>query len=88
MIIGDFRETVPAAKAKMASPAVLAHCDIGSGDKELSVALARELGASLPALLAKGAIIVSDQPFDVKSWQSLPLPEGVAAGRYHIYKQI
>ncbi|MCF8466073.1 MAG: class I SAM-dependent methyltransferase [Sneathiella sp.] len=88
MIIGDFRETVPAAKAKMASPALLVHCDIGSGDKDLSVLLARELGGSLPTLLAKGAIVVSDQPFNVKSWRPLPLPKGVAEGRYHIYKQM
>ncbi|WP_373086678.1 class I SAM-dependent methyltransferase [Sneathiella sp.] len=87
MIVGDFRETVPAAAAKMAAPALLAHCDIGSGDKELSLALARELGASLPALLQPGAIIVSDQPFHVKSWVALPLPEAVAPGRYHLYRQ-
>ena len=87
MIVGDFLETVPAALEKMMDKAVLAHCDIGSGDKAASVALAAALGESLPKLLSRGAIIVSDQPFEVASWQSCPLPEGVAEGRYHIYQQ-
>ncbi|MDF2368780.1 class I SAM-dependent methyltransferase [Sneathiella sp.] len=88
MIVGDFLETVPTALDKMTERAVLAHCDIGSGDKAASVALATALGDSLPKLLAHGAIIVSDQPFEVNSWQSCPLPEGVAEGRYHIYRQM
>jgi len=88
MIIGDFLETVPTALETMSSKAVLAHCDIGSGDKAASVALARALGISLPKLLSPGAVVVSDQPFDVENWQSLPLPEGVAKDRYHIYRQM
>ena len=88
MIVGDFLETVPKALQHMKSKAVLAHCDIGSGDKEASVALARMLAHSLPKLLAPGAVIVSDQPFDVANWQPWPLPDGVAAGRYHLYRQL
>ena len=88
MIVGDFLETIPSALEKMTEKAILAHCDIGSGDKAASVALAAALGESLPKLLFSGAIIVSDQPFEVASWQSLPLPEGVTKGRYHIYQQM
>ncbi|PHQ71571.1 MAG: hypothetical protein COB93_03010 [Sneathiella sp.] len=88
MIIGDFRETLVVAKARMRTPAVLAHCDIGSGDKTLSVVLADQLGASLPALLIPGAVIVSDQPFNVSNWEQCPLPQTVAEGRYHIYRQV
>jgi hypothetical protein len=88
MIVGDFLETVPTALEKMSERAVLAHCDIGSGDKAASVALARALGESLPRLLAPGAIIVSDQPFKLDAWRPCPLPEGVAEGRYHIYQQM
>lgn len=88
MIVGDFLETVPAARSKMKAKAILAHCDIGSGDKEASVLLARRLGESLPSLLASGAVIVSDQPFEVNDWQPWPLPGGVAEGRYYLYRQI
>jgi len=88
MIIGDFRDSLPLAQERMNSLAVLAHCDIGSGDKALSVALADQLGASLPGLLAPGAIVVSDQPFNMPSWEPCPLPDGVAEGRYHIYRAV
>ena len=88
MIVGDFLETVPVARSKMKATAILAHCDIGSGDKEASVMLARRLGECLPSLLASGAVIVSDQPFEVKDWQPWPLPGGVAEGRYYLYRQV
>ncbi len=87
MIVGDFRETLSTVKDQLPSRAVFAHCDIGSGDKELTAQLAAEVGKSLPHLLATGAIIVSDQSFHVEDWQPLALPEGVAEGRYHMYRQ-
>ncbi len=86
MIIGDFLETVPNALSYIGSKAVMAHCDIGSGDKEQSLKLAADLAQYLPNLLVTGAVIVSDQPFDVAGWTSLPLPDSVAKGRYHIYR--
>ena len=87
MIVGDFLDTLPVALERMKMKAVLAHCDIGSGDKAASVALAQMLGESLPGLLVPGAVIVSDQPFDIDIWKAQPLPESVAEGRYHIYRQ-
>ncbi len=87
MIIGDIRETLITFKEQLPSLAAFAHCDIGSGDKELTAQLAAEVGQSLPHLLASGAIIVSDQPFHVDRWHSIALPEGVAEGRYHMYRQ-
>ncbi len=88
MIVGDFMQTVPGASERVPEPAIMVHCDIGSGDKAASVSLAEKLGAHLPKLLAKGAVIVSDQPFDVEGWEPLPLPGGVAEGRYHLYRQV
>ena len=88
MIVGDFLETLPIALERMKMKAVLAHCDIGSGDKAASVALAKMLGESLPRLLVSGAVIVSDQPFEMDIWQAQPLPGSVAEGRYHMYRQL
>src|SRR5690606_15409656 len=88
MIVGDVLETIPAALQYMKAKAILAHCDIGSGNKEASLALARMLGDSLPKLLEPGAVIVSDQPFHVADWQPWPLPDGVAEGRYYLYRQL
>lgn len=87
MIVGDFLETVPTAQARIPRLARFVHCDIGSGDKAASVKLAQMLGEHLPALLCSGALIASDQPFDVDVWEQLPLPVGIAEGRYHLYRQ-
>ncbi len=88
MILGDFTQTLLGAAERLPCKARLAHCDIGSGDKSASVSLADQLGNSLPSLLQTGALIVSDQPFTVASWESVALPVGVAEGRYYIYRQI
>jgi hypothetical protein len=86
MFLGDFRETVPRAEARIGHQAVLAHCDIGSGDEEATAALARWLGPALRPLLAPRAIVISDQPLEIPNAEMLPLPDGVAADRYHLYR--
>lgn len=87
MIVGDFTATVPAALSRLPGKARLIHCDIGLGDKSASLSLADRLSEDLSALLQSGGLVVSDQPFAVSLWETLALPEGVAAGRYHIYRQ-
>ncbi len=87
MIIGDFTETVPAALSRLPGKARLIHCDIGSGDKSASLSLADRLAIDLSALLQPGGLVVSDQPFDFAPWEALELPQGVAPGRYHMYRQ-
>ncbi len=87
MILGDLLETLPAALPRIGGLAKLAHCDIGSGDKASSVALAKTIGAYLDDLLQEGAIIASDQPFEMDNWTACALPDGVAEGRYHIYRK-
>lgn len=88
MLLGDFRDTLPGANAQIGVPAALAHCDIGSGNAANNQSLAFWLGPRLLSLLAPGAIVLSDQAFDVTSFDSLPLPEGVAPGRYFFYRYI
>jgi len=87
MILGDFRETLPAAGLRLPGSAKLAHCDIGTGDKTQSMALAELIAPIVDSLLQKGGYIVSDQPFPHPGWEAQPLPEGVAEGRYHIYRK-
>ncbi len=86
LLLGDFRDTVPAAPARIGAPAALAHCDIGSGDRAATAELAAWLGPALVPLLADGAVVVGDQPFAVPALTPLPLPDGVAPGRYHMYR--
>ncbi|MBN33601.1 MAG: hypothetical protein CMM46_02275 [Rhodospirillaceae bacterium] len=84
MFLGDLSETLPLATARLGTTVMLAHVDIGSGDKEPSLALGRWLAEVLPGLLAPGAVVVSDQPVPHAGWRLLDLPDGVAQGRYHM----
>ena len=83
---GDFRDTVPSASDKIGQAAALAHCDIGSGDKELTAQLAKFVGSALVPYLAPGAIIASDQAFSAPELRAINLPQGMAAGRYYLYR--
>ena len=37
-------------------------------------------------LMARGGVVVSDQELAAPGWLALPLPEGVAEGRYFMYR--
>jgi hypothetical protein len=86
LILGDFRDSLAAAAARIGAPAALAHCDIGSGDAAASRALAAAVAPLLAPLMAPGAIVLGDQPMAQPGWTALPLPSGVAIGRYHLYR--
>jgi hypothetical protein len=84
MFVGEVRDTLPGALAKIGTRAALAHCDVGTGVQVDNDALARFLGATLGALMAPGGIVVSDQKLAVAGWTPVPLPPGVEQGRYFI----
>lgn len=86
LILGDLLETVPAAAARLPAGAALAHADIGTGDEAASARLAAALAPHLRALMAVGGVVASDQPMPLSGFAPLPLPEGVAEGRYHLYR--
>jgi hypothetical protein len=83
--LGDFRETLPKFLAD-GQRAILIHADIGNGDKESSLALARDLAPTLAALLAPGGYLATDQPMDAAKLERQPLPAGAPEGRYHFYR--
>jgi hypothetical protein len=86
LVMGDFRDTLADAVRRLGAPPVLAHADFGSGDQPATQAVALWLGRILPSLMAPGAVIASDQ--DLKSAGAVPLalPEGVAEGRYFLWR--
>jgi hypothetical protein len=84
--LGDFRDTLPAFAARHAGRIALIHADIGSGDETATSALARWLGPQLAPLLARGAVVLSDQPLDLPNARRMALPDGVPADRYFIYR--
>ena len=84
MILGEVRETLPAARARIGAPAALAHCDVGTGVQADNDSLAAFLAKTIGALMAPGGIVVSDQRLHAAGWTALPLPPGVEPGRYFI----
>jgi hypothetical protein len=86
LVMGDFRETLVRAVDRMQARPVLAHADFGSGDAGSTGALAEWLGQALPGVLAPGAIVASDQELPIAGASRLPLPAGVAAGRYFLWR--
>jgi S-adenosyl-L-methionine methyltransferase len=88
LILGDLRETLPAAQVPLGGRVALAHLDVGTADEAANQALAAELAPSLVALLAPGAVLASDPPLAAVALEALPLPAGVAPGRYHLYRRL
>ena len=86
LFLGDFRETLPAAVDRFRGSVALIHADIGTGDADASRGLARALLPALVLLLAKGGVLVSDQPQVDERLHAEPLPPGVPAGRYFLYR--
>jgi hypothetical protein len=86
LFLGDVRETLRIAGKRIGGPAALVHADVGSGDPAANARLAQELMPLIAALVAAGGVILSDQTMDQPGWTPLPLPDGVAAGRYHLYR--
>ncbi len=89
LLLGDFRKTLPALGGRLGPVARLVHADTGSGDEDASRAQARELAGLIDPLLAPGAVVVSDQDMAPAglNWRATPLPSGIVAGRYFIYRK-
>ena len=87
LILGDVMDTLQTVQDRIGRKAKLAHCDIGTGDKAASIALAKRMSEYLDPLIESGGYVVSDQPIEVEGWIAQNLPENVKPGRYHIYRK-
>jgi hypothetical protein len=88
LILGDMRETLRAAHDWLGGRIAFAHLDVGTGDAAANRALARELLPLILPLLGSGAVLASDPVFDCPELAPLPLPDGIARGRYHLYRRV
>lgn len=86
LVLGSIEETLPAFAGRRAGEAVLVHSDIGTGDAERNRRLALWLAGVLPLLLKPGAWIAADQALPESSFAKKPLPPGIAADRYFLYR--
>lgn len=88
LILGDMRATLPALRERFGGRVALAHFDAGTGDRPANVALAAGLMPAIVALLGPGGVLVSDPPVEAAELAALPPPDGVAPGRYHLYRRM
>jgi hypothetical protein len=89
LFLGDLRETLPTTvRAQLAGRVAFAHLDVGTGDTAANIVLATELQPSIVALLRPGGVLASDPVLDSPQLEKLPLPDGIAAGRYHLYRRL
>jgi hypothetical protein len=87
LIVGDLEDTLVGAEAWLPAPAALVHSDIGTGEAARNARVAAWLARTLPALLARGGIVASDQPLVNGALEPLPLPPEVAPERYFLYRR-
>ena len=87
LLLGDMRETLVEVRGRLGGRVVLAHLDVGTGDAAANRALADELMPLVLPLLREDAVLASDPPLDSPELPPLPLPAGVAPGRYHLYRR-
>ncbi len=86
LFLGEFRDTLPEARDRLAGTAALAHFDVGSEDLERDSALVAWLAPAAAPLLRAGAAVVSDRPMTAPGWREIALPDGVGDGRHHLYR--
>jgi S-adenosyl-L-methionine methyltransferase len=88
LILGDMRETLTASRERLGGRVACAHFDVGTGDAAANRILADELTPRIVPLLCPGGVLVSDPTIDCPDLEELPLPDGIAAGRYHLYRRV
>jgi hypothetical protein len=88
LLLGDMFDTLPAAHAQLAGRVALAHFDAGTGDAAANLDLAAGLRPLVMPLLRIGGVLVTQQAMDGPELASLPLPDGIATGRYHLYRRV
>jgi S-adenosyl-L-methionine methyltransferase len=87
LLLGDILETLPAIRTRLAGGVALAHFDAATGDGAASRAFAAAVGPLIVPLLRVGAVLVSEQNIVGDELVPLALPDGIAAGRYHLYRR-
>ena len=88
LIEGDIRETLPRALERLPAPAALVHNDIGTGDAVANAEIAAWLSNTLPSVVRKAGVIVSDQALAHARLSPLPVPAELPADRYFLYRRL
>ncbi|MEM7317713.1 MAG: class I SAM-dependent methyltransferase [Pseudomonadota bacterium] len=87
IILGDVRETLPAALLRYGPVASLIHADLGGHNREKNDKFARFVSPLIEPLLAPGGLMVSSDRMYFDRMQDVPLPEHAVTGRCFIYRK-
>lgn len=85
LILGDVRETLPAALERFGRTATLVHADLGGHNLEKNDAFARLISPLVEPLLAPGGLMVSSDRMYFDRLEEQPLPADAVPGRVYIY---
>jgi len=86
LLLGDVRDTVPAALAQIGEPAALAHFDIGTHDFTADAPLTDWLTLAVTPLIRTGGVVVSDRPMANPRWVEVSLPPDNGYGHHLVYR--
>ncbi len=86
MYLGEVVDRLPDAAARLGQSVALIHSDVGSGRPETDAILFAAVVPLLNSMARPGCLVLSDQKLPAGDWQTLPLPDGVAAERYFLYR--
>jgi len=86
LILGDVRETLPAALARFGATVRLIHADLGGHNAAKNDAFARLVSPLIQPFLATGGLMVSSDRMYFQTLTELPLPEGAVTGRCFLYQ--
>lgn len=88
LILGDFRDTLPAAIARIGHRcAALVHADIGSEDRARDAVLATAIAGAIAGLLRPGGVVLCDRDLGRPAgWVALDPPAAVAGWPYFLYR--
>ncbi len=87
VILGDVRETLPAALERFGPTASLIHADLGGHNRDKNDAFARLVSPLIEPLLAEGGLMVSSDRMYFENLTEIPLPEHAVDGRCFIYRR-
>ncbi|MDU8944721.1 class I SAM-dependent methyltransferase [Ovoidimarina sediminis] len=86
LVLGDVRETLPAALGRFAPGACLIHADLGGHNLDKNDAFARMISPLVEPLLAPGGVIVSSDRMYFDGLTEQALPPSAVLGRCFIYR--
>ncbi|MEM8731111.1 MAG: class I SAM-dependent methyltransferase [Pseudomonadota bacterium] len=86
-ILGDVKETLPAARERFGATASLIHADLGGHNLAKNDLFARTVSPLVEPLLAPGGLMVSSDRMYFDTLTELATPAGAVPGRCFIYQR-